>query len=94
MVAVTVKVRVGHYWGSGVLVQRRGDQYAVLTNRHVLEVDDSSYQIETADGKLHGAQRFAGVDFGDRDLGVLTFTSHNVACATASIGQSDSFFFC
>ncbi|NEP53002.1 MAG: trypsin-like peptidase domain-containing protein, partial [Moorea sp. SIO3C2] len=33
---ITVKVIAGKTWGSGIIINREGSVYTVLTNRHVL----------------------------------------------------------
>lgn len=53
--AITVKVKSGQTWGSGVLIQRQGELYTVVTNRHVLTSTDPPYLIETPDGLKHEA---------------------------------------
>jgi Trypsin-like peptidase domain len=63
--------------GSGILLERQGDIYTVLTAGHVLNVE-TSFTIKTADGKVHRAVANSvklakhGVD-----LGLLKFQSSN-----------------
>lgn len=50
---ITVKVLSGEFLGSGILIHRRGDVYAVLTNAHVLRSSTSPYRIQTPDGRVY-----------------------------------------
>ena len=73
---ITVKVLAGGSWGSGILVQKQGKRYTVLTNAHVLI--GNSYQIQTSDGERYPAKRL--VEFDDNntsgdDLAILQFDS-------------------
>ncbi|MDJ0534502.1 MAG: tetratricopeptide repeat protein [Xenococcaceae cyanobacterium MO_207.B15] len=52
--AITVKVHVGEYRGSGILINRNNNTYTVITNAHVAERGDT-YNIETSDGIKHTA---------------------------------------
>lgn len=84
--AITVKVITGESWGSGILIQKKGQAYTVLTNAHVLRMG-SNYQIQTPDGKIYRGQKIRSVNFNDRDLGLLKFNS-NRNYAIASIAKS------
>lgn len=72
---ITVQIIVGKVSGSGILLQKQGNIYTVLTNEHVLRLG-SNYQIKTVDGKLHTGRVVAN-NFGDDDLGLLQFNSNN-----------------
>jgi S1-C subfamily serine protease len=79
--AITVKVKVGRTWGSGILVSKKAQVYTVVTNQHVLNLGDRA-SIQTSDGRIYTAQ-LRRQDFGDRDLVLLQFQSRsNYAIAT------------
>ncbi len=86
--AITVRVFSEKRRGSGILVQRQGETYTVLTNEHVVN-SSSQYHIQTADGKIYPAAVNWSVKFGDNDLGVLQFRSPN-HYAVASLGTTSS----
>ncbi|MTJ06557.1 serine protease [Anabaena sp. UHCC 0204] len=84
--AITVKIMAGEGWGSGIIIQRKGQGYTVLTNAHVLRIG-SNYQIQTPDGKIYPGQKVKAVNFNDDDLGLLSFKSSS-NYAIASIAKS------
>jgi serine protease Do len=84
--SVVVKVWVDDYWASGILIGRSGDRYAVLTNKHVLN-NGEQYQIQTSDGRKRGAALLSVVQFGDQDLGILTFNDPNHHYPLVAIGD-------
>ncbi|MTJ13645.1 trypsin-like peptidase domain-containing protein [Anabaena sp. UHCC 0187] len=84
--AITVKIMAGESWGSGIMIQRKGQSYTVLTNAHVLRMG-SNYKIQTPDGKIYQSQTIKAVNFNDDDLGLLSFKSSS-NYAIASIAKS------
>jgi S1-C subfamily serine protease len=79
--SITVKVKVGRAWGSGILVRKQAQVYTVVTNQHVLNLGDRA-SIQTADGRSYPA-KVRRQEFGDRDLVLLQFQSRsNYAIAT------------
>ncbi len=74
---VTVKVLSGQTWGSGIIIQQRGNRYMVVTNRHVMIYGEpqQNYRIVTPDGQVHPANVLKNVNFRDQDLALVTFTS-------------------
>jgi tetratricopeptide (TPR) repeat protein len=64
--------------GSGILLQRQGDVYTVLTAGHVVSKPQGVFTIKTADGQVHraiaGSVRLPGSKL---DLAVLKFRSSN-----------------
>jgi S1-C subfamily serine protease len=64
--------------GSGILLQRQGDVYTVLTAGHVVSKPQDVFTIKTADGQVHraiaGSVRWPGSKL---DLAVLKFRSSN-----------------
>lgn len=87
---VTVRILGNPGAGSGVIIERRGQTYMVLTNAHVVaESTENSYTILTADGKTHSGRWLHSVEFGDRDLAIVQFTSDRTY-QVAAIGNSDA----
>jgi len=76
--AITVKVLSKGFLGTGILINKQGRIYTVITNDHVLNAADPPYQIQTPDGHIYAAKVLPGVKFGDNDLGLLQFTSDQV----------------
>jgi tetratricopeptide (TPR) repeat protein/V8-like Glu-specific endopeptidase len=64
--------------GSGILLQRQGDVYTVLTAGHVVSKPQGVFTIKTVDGQVHraiaGSVRLPGSKL---DLAVLKFRSSN-----------------
>ncbi|MEB3232720.1 MAG: serine protease [Leptolyngbyaceae bacterium] len=86
--AITVKFWVAdNNWGSGILIQRQGPIYTVLTNRHVVNAG-SRYRIETADGQRYEARVVANPELIDYDLVLTQFTSA-IAYPVAAIDPTD-----
>lgn len=74
--AITVKVMAGESWGSGIIFAKQDNTYTVVTNRHVLIFSpQGDYQIQTPDEQTYQARVLEGVDFGNRDLVLLQFSS-------------------
>jgi serine protease Do len=74
-------------WGSGILIQRQGQTYTVLTNQHVLWIGDR-FSIQTSDGKQYTASRDTATKFGKDDLGILRFTSQSKQYPVVPLGCS------
>ena len=85
--AITVRVHVGEYRGSGILIAGDNNTYTVITNAHVAERADS-FSIETSDGVKHPATLVAK-DSSDRrtDLAILEFHSSKTY-QVAKLGDS------
>jgi S1-C subfamily serine protease len=76
---VTVRILTNLGSGSGVIVQRRGQTYTILTNYHVVaDNPDRDYSVLTADGQIHQAQWLQTVRFGNLDVALVQFNSPNV----------------
>jgi S1-C subfamily serine protease len=84
---ITVKVISGKSWGSGILVQKRGKFYAVLTNNHVLQ-PGKQIKILTSDGRVHQASRYKAANFSNKDLALLQFSSDKPSYTLAILGVS------
>lgn len=73
---VTVRILTPSSSGSGVIVERRGQIYTVLTNYHVVtENSDNHYTILTADGKTYSGQWVRSRQDGTLDLALVRFVS-------------------
>jgi S1-C subfamily serine protease len=74
--AITVKISASTSSGSGILLQRQGDVYTVLTVAHVVKDLGANFAITAPDGKVYkpiggSIRRYKG----DVDLAVLKFSS-------------------
>ncbi|MBR8837585.1 MAG: trypsin-like peptidase domain-containing protein [Stigonema ocellatum SAG 48.90 = DSM 106950] len=85
--AMTVKVMSQAILGSGILLQRQGSIYTVLTNAHVLRAGNSPYRIQTKDGRIWSANAPQTNSFGQNDLALLQFRSTGTVYAVASLGS-------
>jgi S1-C subfamily serine protease len=94
-IAKKITVRIdGANTGSGVIVEHQGDRYVVLSNWHVVNVEDpalatKSFTIRTGDGHLHFVTTRKISRVGKLDLAILEFQSRN-RYSVASIGNSDT----
>ncbi len=70
---VTVRID-GANTGSGVIIDRQGNTYTVLTNWHVVQ-EPGNYTIQTYNGKKYQLDRSQFRHLGQVDLAVLRFTS-------------------
>ncbi len=75
---VTVRILTNPGAGSGVLISREGQTYTVLTCDHVANSSsEQTYQVLTADGKIHLGVRQNLPDFPGIDLALIRFESQN-----------------
>ena len=85
--AITVQITEPGSRGSGVILQRQGDIYTVLTNEHVLRAKNVPYNIVTSDGKKYQAIassiRLPAIDI---DLAVVKFRASD-NYPTAKLGN-------
>lgn len=94
--AITVKVQSGESLGSGILINRQGQLYTVLTNAHVLRAGAPPYQIQTPDGRLYTAElskpgkKLQAKFLQDNDIGFLQFCSTGAVYTVASVGTSST----
>lgn len=86
---VTVRILANSGAGSGVLIERQGQTYTVLTNAHVVAATENRYQILTADGKIHSGRWLRSVQFGTQDLALVQFSSDR-AYQLAAIGNFEA----
>jgi S1-C subfamily serine protease len=81
---ITVKID-GANTGSGVIIERQGNNYTVVTNRHVVFAD-GGYTVQTYDGKSYQVNQIK--KFANADLAVFQFTSSQ-KYRVAEKGNSD-----
>jgi len=73
---VTVRIFTKSGSGSGVIINREGQTYTVLTNDHVVvDSPESGYEVLTPDGKIYKAQQVPTVNPHSLDLALVEFTS-------------------
>ncbi len=74
---ITVRITSANNGGSGVLIAKKGNNYLVLTNRHVAG-RETQFQIQTPDGQKHTAQPVKNTGINPKyDVALLQFTSPN-----------------
>ncbi|MFN6527969.1 serine protease [Nostoc sp. ChiSLP03a] len=93
---IAVKVLSKDFLGSGILIQRKGSVYQVLTNAHVLRSGNPPYQIQTPDGRIYEADLSKMSDLSvpsysnGNDLAVLQFRSPKINYQVASLGHAST----
>jgi serine protease DegQ len=85
--SVTVKVLSQDVLGSGILLQKQGSVYTIVTNAHVLRAGTSPYKIEMPDGKIYPAQAIKTTSFEGNDLSLLQFRAQ-ANYAIAKLGST------
>ncbi|MBW4505343.1 MAG: serine protease [Scytonematopsis contorta HA4267-MV1] len=85
---ITVKVMSRDVLGSGILIEKKGDTYTVLTNAHVLRAGEPPYRIQTFDGQIYVANSPDVKRFEDKDLATLQFQRTGIVYKVASFGIS------
>ncbi len=83
---ITVRL-VGKTGGTGILIDRRGNSYTVLTNAHIFK-NKGNRAIITNDGKCYPIIPKAIQTLPQLDLAIIVFSSQ-VNYALAKIGKSD-----
>lgn len=74
---VTVRILTNSRMGSGVIIERQGQTYTVVTCAHVVaDTEDNRYTLLTADGQTHTGQWLRSTKFPNLDLAVMQFTSN------------------
>ncbi|KAF3887995.1 MULTISPECIES: serine protease [Nostocales] len=84
--AITVGIVSGERGGSGIILQKEGDLYTVLTSQHVVDVG-KAHVIYTNDGQSYRAELVKGIDYNHQDLVLLQFRA-NKQYIVAPIGNS------
>jgi S1-C subfamily serine protease len=87
---ITVKISSKEFLGSGTLLQRKGQNYTVITNAHVLRSATTPYQIQTPDGRIYQAAVVQVAEFQQQDLAVLQFRSPDVVYTVAQVKDASS----
>ncbi|MDY6896827.1 MAG: tetratricopeptide repeat protein [Cyanobacteriota bacterium] len=85
---ITVLIDNENYSGSGVIIERSGSTYTVLTAAHVVR-GTSDYNIVTSNGERYSLEKSSIKPLKDVDLAVVKFNS-NQSYPTAKIGNSDN----
>jgi len=87
---VTVRILSSSSAGSGVIIERRGSTYTILTNAHVVAAASAQpYSILTSDGETHAGRWLQSAQFDEQDLALVQFTSDR-AYQVVAIGDSDA----
>ncbi|MBD2775760.1 S1 family peptidase [Iningainema tapete] len=87
--AITVKVMSSDVLGSGIILQRQGSVYTVLTNAHVLRAGNPPYRIQTSDRHIwQNVETNASTSLHKNDLAILQFRSTGKVYLVASLGSS------
>ena len=73
---VTVRIKVGEGFSSGVLLGKKGNTYLILTSAHVVAgQSDITITIQTPDGQEYPVNRVKDLQVGKFDVALLEFTS-------------------
>lgn len=73
---VTVRILGDPALGSGVIIDRQGQTYTVLTSNHVVEDNETGdYTVLTADGRTHQGRWLRSSQFVNVDLALVEFSS-------------------
>ncbi|MCM1984832.1 trypsin-like peptidase domain-containing protein [Lyngbya confervoides] len=92
--AITVQIQAAGSSGSGVLLQRQGNRYAVLTAKHVVDATQPGEELYavTSDGRFHGGVVQEMVLLAGLDVALLWFAVAPEApdYALAVVGNSDA----
>ncbi|MGH1394800.1 MAG: trypsin-like peptidase domain-containing protein, partial [Trichormus sp.] len=87
-IAQQITVRIdGANTGSGVIIERQGNVYTVVTNWHVVQLK-GNYTVHTPDGKKYTFNHSQVKQFRGVDLAIFQFTS-NENYRVAEKGNSD-----
>ena len=72
---VTVRVLANNGGGSGVIIDRQGQFYTVLTCAHVVDEKGANYTILAPDGRIYPGRVLRNNQFGNKDLALVQFIS-------------------
>ncbi len=85
---ITVKVQSGQNSGSGIIIDRQGSTYTIVTNQHVLRAGNGRiYPIQTPDDRIYSAQAIDPPNWTNNDLSLLQFDS-DLDYTVANLGDS------
>jgi serine protease Do len=76
----------GQLPGSGVIIDKQGNTYTVLTAKHVVATEDQ-YEVVTPDNNRYKVNNSTIQPIDSVDLAVLQFTSNNKTYVSASLGN-------
>lgn len=85
--SITATVWVGDRWSSGILIQRQGDIYTVITNQHVINFGQI-FRVTMSDGKQYDATLTHHSGLEGEDLALLQFRSTQVVYPLATLAPS------
>jgi S1-C subfamily serine protease len=89
--AITVKVFSKEFLGSGILINRQGQVYTVVTNAHVLRSGNFPYQIQTPDQHIYPAvEVLPNQSLQGNDLAILQFRSNGAIYSQATVGDAST----
>jgi tetratricopeptide (TPR) repeat protein/S1-C subfamily serine protease len=86
--SITVKIISGSKGGSGILIQKEGQLYTVLTSQHVLETG-KPHLVHTPDGQNYPSELVKNVNYNNKDLVLLQFRADR-NYTVASLGNSST----
>lgn len=72
---VTVRILTNNGGGSGVIIDRQGQVYTVLTCAHVVDEKGANYRVLAPDGSNYLARVLRTNQFGNKDLALVQFSS-------------------
>ncbi|MFO8037903.1 MAG: serine protease [Sodalinema sp.] len=85
---VTVRLLLAEDSGSGVIVDREGDRYTLLTNWHVvMTAQGQDISVLTPDGRTHSGRVLPPYQLGNRDLARVAFSSPH-SYQVAAVGEA------
>jgi S1-C subfamily serine protease len=85
---VTVRLLLAEDSGSGVIIDRDGDRYTLLTNWHVvMTAQGQDISVLTADGRTHSGRVLPPYQLGNRDLARVAFSSPQ-SYQVAEVGEA------
>lgn len=76
---VTVRIITDSASGSGVIIERKGQSYTVLTCHHVFDsTQGGDYNVLTPDGRTHSVERLSTPALEEVDLALVQFSSEAI----------------
>lgn len=76
-------------YGSGVIINKKGNTYTILTSAHVVDEEITQYRIVTHDKQVHAVESKTIKQLPGVDLAIFQFTSKK-NYKVATLGDSDS----
>jgi len=87
---ITVRILADQATGSGVIINRQGQAYTVLTCAHVVDSSKKNqYTVLTGDGLTHSGRWLRSVQFKDKDLALVQFISSRAHQVAVMGGSND-----